>query len=176
MPDPSTLEVLIDADRIAARVKELGAQIRQQAGPDTALLVVGVLKGSFLFMADLVRAIDGPVRCDFLGVASYEGTSSTGAVQLTHDLRTDIAGEHVILVEDIVDTGLTLDYLLRNLHARGPASLKVVALLDKPERRQVTVPVDMVGFAIPDAFVIGYGLDLDQLYRNLPFIGVFPNG
>jgi len=174
MPSPDQLEVMIDADRIAARVLELGAAIRADHGPDTPLHVVGVLKGSFLFMADLVRAIDGPVVCDFLGVASYEGTKSTGAVQLTHDLRTDVTGKHVILVEDIVDTGLTLHYLVRNMEARGPASLTVVSLLDKPERRQVDVDVDHIGFTIPDAFVVGYGLDLDQLYRNLPYIGVFP--
>jgi hypoxanthine phosphoribosyltransferase len=174
MPTADQLEVLIDADRIAARVKEVGAALRAAHAADTPLHVVGVLKGSFLFMADLVRAIDGPVTVDFLGVASYEGTRSTGAVQLTHDLRSDIAGKHVVVVEDIVDTGLTLDYLLRNLQSREPASLTVVALLDKPERRKVEVKVDYVGFTIPDAFVVGYGLDLDQLYRNLPYIGVFP--
>ncbi len=155
-------------------MKEVGAALRAAHAADTPLHVVGVLKGSFLFMADLVRAIDGPVTVDFLGVASYEGTRSTGAVQLTHDLRSDIAGKHVVVVEDIVDTGLTLDYLLRNLQSREPASLTVVALLDKPERRKVEVKVDYVGFTIPDAFVVGYGLDLDQLYRNLPYIGVFP--
>lgn len=171
----SELEVLIDEARIAARVREMGATIRGWFAADEPVMVVGVLKGSFLFMADLVRALDGPVVCEFLGVASYEGTSSTGAVLLTQDLRADIAGRHVVLVEDIVDTGLTLDYLLRTLRARGPASLRVVALLDKAERRQVEVPVDLVGFSIPDAFVVGYGLDLDQLYRNIPYIGVFPS-
>jgi len=175
MPTPDQLEVMIDAERIAQRVQEIGQELRAAHDPDTQLHVVGVLKGSFLFMADLVRAIDGPVVCDFLGVASYEGTRSTGAVQLTHDLRADIAGKHVVLVEDIVDTGLTLDYLLRTLEARSPASLTIVSLLDKVERRQLEVRVDHVGFTIPDAFVVGYGLDLDQLYRNLPYIGVFPS-
>ncbi len=174
MPTPDQIEVMIDAERIAHRVKEIGQSLRAAHDPDTVLHVVGVLKGSFLFMADLVRAVDGPVVCDFLGVASYEGTRSTGAVQLTHDLRADISGKHVVLVEDIVDTGLTLDYLMRTLEARSPASLTVVSLLDKAERRQLEVRVDHVGFSIPDAFVVGYGLDLDQLYRNLPYIGVFP--
>lgn len=167
------LEVLIDEQRIAERIRELGAEIRRRYGPDETLTVVAVLKGSFLFLADLVRAIDGPVVVEFLGVSSYHGENSTGAVQITHDLRVDIAGKHVVLVEDIVDTGLTLDYLLRLLSARGPASLRVAALLDKPSRRKIEVPVDLVGFAIPDLFVVGYGLDLDQLYRNLPYIGVF---
>lgn len=168
------LEVLISAEQIEARIQELGTLVRGWFAADEPILVVGVLKGSFLFMADLVRAIDGPLHCEFLGVSSYEGTSSTGAVRLTHDLRTDIAGRHVVVVEDIVDTGLTLQYLLRTLAARHPASLRVVSLLDKPSRRTVDVPVDLVGFTIPDAFVVGYGLDLDQLYRNLPYIGVFP--
>lgn len=174
MAEPTRqLEVLIDAQRIAARVSELGAEIREAYGPETPITMVGVLKGSFLFMADLVRAVPGPVTCEFLGVSSYVGTNSSGAVQITQDLRADIAGKRVILVEDIVDTGLTLEYLRRALEARGPASLEVVALLDKPSRRQVTVQVDKVGFEIPDLFVVGYGLDLDQLYRNLPYIGVF---
>ncbi|MCA9489735.1 MAG: hypoxanthine phosphoribosyltransferase [Alphaproteobacteria bacterium] len=166
-------EVLIDAERIAARMKELGEQVRAWYPPGATITVVGVLKGSFLFMADLIRTIDGPVVCEFLGVSSYVGTKSSGAVQITQDLRADIAGKHVLIVEDIVDTGLTLDYLLRTMGARHPASLRVVALLDKPSRRKVEVSVDLVGFEIPDLFVVGYGLDLDQLYRNLPYIGVF---
>ncbi|MEQ1572172.1 MAG: hypoxanthine phosphoribosyltransferase [Myxococcota bacterium] len=166
-------EVWIDRERIAERVAQLGAEIRAAYGPDTTLTVVGVLKGSFLFMADLVRAIDGPVVCEFLGVSSYVGTHSSGAVMITQDLKADVSGRHVVLVEDIVDTGLTLEYLRRTLEARNPASLRVVALLDKPSRRKVQVQVDQVGFEIPDLFVVGYGLDLDQLYRNLPYIGVF---
>ncbi|MEZ4240168.1 MAG: hypoxanthine phosphoribosyltransferase [Myxococcota bacterium] len=168
-------KVLIDAERIAARVRELGAELRAACPADAQLVVVGVLKGSFLFMADLVRAIDGPLSCEFLGVSSYVGTESSGAVQITQDLRADVSGRHVLLVEDIVDTGLTLEYLRRTIQARNPASLRVVALLDKPSRRQVQVEVDLVGFEIPDLFVVGYGLDLDQLYRNLPYIGVFPS-
>lgn len=166
-------EVWIDRERIAERVAQLGAEIRAAYGPDTTITVVGVLKGSFLFMADLVRAIDGPVVCEFLGVSSYVGTHSSGAVMITQDLKADVSGRHVVLVEDIVDTGLTLEYLRRTLEARNPASLRVVALLDKPSRRKVQVQVDQVGFEIPDLFVVGYGLDLDQLYRNLPYIGVF---
>lgn len=170
---PDLPEVLIDPRRIADRIAELGQEIRAAYPPGATLTVVGVLKGSFLFMADLVRVLDGPVVCEFLGVSSYAGTRSTGAVQITQDLRVDLAGRHVLLVEDIADTGLTLDYLLRILSARQPASLRVVALLDKPSRRTVEVKVDHVGFEIPDLFVVGYGLDLDQLHRNLPYIGVF---
>lgn len=170
-------EILIDSSRIAARITELGQEICAQYGgagdKSDPLVVVGVLKGSFLFMADLVRAIDLPVHCEFLGVSSYVGTRSSGAVQITQDLRADIEGKNVLLVEDIVDTGLTLEYLRRTLEARNPARLSVVSLLDKPSRRQVPVTVDLVGFEIPDLFVVGYGLDLDQLWRNLPYIGVF---
>lgn len=169
-------EILIDMDQIAARIRALGEEIQRWNGERTdskPLVVVGVLKGSFLFMADLVRAIEAPLHCEFLGVSSYVGTHSSGAVQITQDLRADIEGCHVLLVEDIVDTGLTLEYLRRTLEARNPASLKVVALLDKPSRRKVDVKVDLIGFEIPDLFVVGYGLDLDQLWRNLPYIGVF---
>ena len=167
------LAVLIDAQRIAARNAELGATVRRWYPPDRTLTMVGVLKGSFLFLADLVRHVEGPVECEFLGVSSYVGTRSSGAVQITQDLRIDLAGRDVVLVEDIVDTGLTLDYLVRALSARNPASLRVVSLLDKPSRRQVPVSVDLVGFEIPDLFVVGYGLDLDQKFRNLPYLGVF---
>lgn len=166
------LSTLIDADRIATRVAELGAEIRGVYG-DEAPTCVAVLKGSFLFMADLVRAMGGPLQCEFLGVASYKGTRSTGNVQITHDLRADVAGKHLLIVEDIVDTGLTLDYLTRAMLARNPASLRVATLLDKPSRRKVEVKVDFTGFEIPDAFVVGYGLDLDERYRDLPYIGVF---
>jgi hypoxanthine phosphoribosyltransferase len=168
-----TPEILYDAPQITARIAELGQQIRQWYPGTEPIVAVGVLKGSFMFMADLVRALPGPVHCEFLGVSSYVGTHSSGAVQITQDLRADISGRHVLLIEDIVDTGLTLEYLRRTLEARHPKSLKVVALLDKPSRRQVPVQVDLVGFEIPDLFVIGYGLDLDQLWRNLPYIGVF---
>jgi hypoxanthine phosphoribosyltransferase len=137
------------------------------------LTLVCVLKGSFLFMADLARAIEGDVRVEFLGVASYDGVASSGAVQITHDLRQSIEGRHCLLVEDIVDTGLTLSFLLETLRLRSPASLRVASLLDKPSRRKVEVPIDYVGFQIEDVFVIGYGLDLDQRYRNLPYVGIY---
>ncbi len=167
------LRTLISAERIQARVQELGARIRADHGDDT-LTCIGILKGSFLFMADLVRAIGGNVRCEFLGVSSYQGgTRSTGVVRITHDLRASIEGQRCLVVEDIVDTGLTLDYLLRTLQVRNPRTLKVATLLDKPDNRQVQVPIDYVGFTIPDEFVVGYGLDLGELYRNLPDIAVY---
>jgi len=166
------LETLISAEQIAARIAELGPEIRAHFG-DEPIVCVGVLKGSFLFMADLVRTLDDPVRCEFLGVSSYQGTKSTGTVRISHDLTANIEGKNVLLVEDIVDTGLTLDYLIRTLSQRQPKRLAVATLLDKPSRRRVDVPVDWVGFEIPDAFVVGYGLDLDQVYRNLPYIAVY---
>lgn len=166
------ISTLIDEARIAARVRELGTRIRADAG-DAPITLVGVLKGSFLFLADLARAIEGPVTIEFLGVSSYHGgTQSTGAVQLTQDLRAPILGRYVVVVEDIVDTGLTLDYLLRMLRARDPGELRVATLLDKPSRRQLPVEADYVGFTIPDVFVIGYGLDLDEFERNLPYVAV----
>jgi hypoxanthine phosphoribosyltransferase len=162
--------------QIAERVREMGAEIRAAYGPDTVITAVGVLKGSFLFLADLVRAIGGDVRVEFLGVSSYEGTESSGAVRITHDLKGSIAGLHCLVIEDIVDTGLTLRYLLDTLAVRQPASLKVASLLDKPSRRQSAVHADFVGFSIPDRFVVGYGLDLDQQYRNLPYIAIYSPG
>lgn len=167
------LEVMIDAEQIRARVAELAVLVRADLPPGTRITFVGVLKGAFIFLSDLIRATEGPLEVEFLGVSSYAGTESTGAVRISHDLKADIGGRDVVVVEDIVDTGLTLDYLLRALKARNPKSLRVVALLDKPSRRKVPVPVDLIGFSIPDAFVVGYGLDLDQEYRNLPYIGVF---
>ena len=169
----STLRPLISADRIATRIAEMGKQIRHDH-PDQTITVIGVLKGSFLFLADLVRAIEGDVRIEFLGVASYHGgTSSSGAVQITQDLRSSIEGHACLIVEDIVDTGLTMDYLLRTLHVRGPKSIKIASLLDKPTNREIEVAVDYVGFTIPDEFVVGYGLDLGELYRNLPYVAVY---
>ena len=167
------LEILINEENLQARIKELGAKIREDFG-DNPITCIGVLKGSFLFMADLVRAIGGPVRCEFLGVSSYQGgTRSTGVVRITHDLKQPVEGQHCVLVEDIVDTGLTMDYLLRMLQVRNPASLKVATLLDKPGNREVEVQTDYIGFTIPDEFVVGYGLDLNELYRNLPHIAVY---
>jgi hypoxanthine phosphoribosyltransferase len=160
------------ADAIAGRVAALGADIAAQIPPGP-LTVIGVLRGAFVFMADLVRAIPRPLRCDFLGVRSYgDATVSSGIVEITSDLLLPIAGEHVVLVEDIVDTGLTLRYLLEILEARKPASLRVCALLSKPSRRRAEVPLHHVGFEVPDQFVVGYGLDAAQQLRNLPYIAV----
>lgn len=167
------LDVLIPEDRIQARVRELGREIRETLG-DVPITCICVLKGSFIFMADLVRAIGGEVRCEFLGVSSYHGgTRSSGVVRITQDLRAPIEGRHCIVVEDIIDTGLTLDYLLSMLRMRSPASLRTVALLDKPAHREVDVECDFVGFQIPDEFVVGYGLDLGEYYRNLPYLAVY---
>ena len=164
------LEVLISEEKIAARVQELGKQISRDYQGKSIHLVC-VLKGAYTFLADLSRAIEIPVTLDFLAVSSYnKGTSTSGAVQLTKDLDTDLEGLDVIVVEDIADTGLTLRYLYNMLKARRPRSLKVIALLSKPSRRTVEVPVDYVGFEIEDRFVVGYGLDVDQKYRNLRYI------
>jgi hypoxanthine phosphoribosyltransferase len=161
---------LFDAARIAARVKELGAAVTRDFGGEP-LVCVGVLKGAFIFLADLVRAIELPVTLEFIGVASYSGTKSTGHVRLTHDLTADIKGKNVLLVEDIIDTGHTIDYLLDTLSVREPKALKVAAFLSKPEAHAMHHRIDYVGFEITREFVIGYGLDLDQYYRNLPYLG-----
>jgi hypoxanthine phosphoribosyltransferase len=168
------VDVLISADQLAARVKALGREItRDHEGKP--LVVVGVLKGSFIFLADLVRAIELPLSIDFIGITSYQGSTSTGVVQITSDLTRPIEGKDVLLVEDIVDTGLSMRYLLDNLATRQPASLRVCALLEKPSRARVKVPVHYRGFVIADEFVVGYGLDWDGKMRNLPFVGV-PRG
>ena len=135
--------------------------------------MIGVLKGSVIFLADLVRHIGLPIVVDFIGISSYgDATVSSGVVQITQDLSRPIEGKHVIVVEDIIDTGLTLNYLLRYLADKGPASVSIVCLLDKPARRLAEIPIDYRGFTIPDRFVVGYGLDFDERYRNLPYIGV----
>lgn len=165
--------VLISAEAIQARVQELGRQIDERyAGKD--LLLIAVLKGSVLFLADLMRAISLPHEIDFLATSSYgASTESSGVVRILKDLNKPIAGRHVLLVEDIIDSGHTLAYLTKLLSARSPASLEVVTLLDKPDRREVeNVAVHWTGFSVPNEFVIGYGLDFDQKYRNLPYIGV----
>jgi len=167
---PDIDRVLISASQIERRVGELGAQIsRDYSGQ--APMAVGVLKGVVFFMADLLRHISLPVSADFMAISSYEGDSG-GAVTILKDLDLDIAGQHVLLVEDIVDTGMTLNRILERLWSHRPASLKVCALLDKRARRLVDVTLDYIGFEIPDEFVVGYGLDYRQRYRNLPFIGV----
>lgn len=149
----------------------LGREIARDM-PDGELVVVGVLRGAFIFMADLVRSIPRDLRCDFLAVRSYgDATETSGIVEITSDLSSPIEGRHVLLVEDIVDTGLTLRYLIDLLQARRPLSLSVCALLSKPSRRRVEVPVRYLGFEVPDVFVVGYGLDAAQRHRELPFIG-----
>lgn len=167
---PATGPVQLPEADIQARVAELGAQIaRDYAGREPHLICV--LNGAFLFHADLVRALGMPLTVDFLAVSSYgDAKQSSGEVRLVKDLSLPLSSRHVILVEDIVDTGVTMQYLLHYLEGRGPASLKVAALLSKPSRRRVEVPVDYLGFTIPDAFVYGYGLDRAQFDRNLPFI------
>ena len=166
-------EILLTEDEIRAKVIELGARINADyAGRD--LTLVSVLKGSLPFMADLMRAIDIPVRIDLMEVSSYGGasTESSGLVRILKDLSASIAGEDVLIVEDIIDTGLTLNYLIRYLRGKNPASLRICTLLDKPARRLVEIPVDYTGFVIPDSFVVGYGLDFGELYRNLRYVGV----
>jgi hypoxanthine phosphoribosyltransferase len=167
------VSTMLSAAQIAARVAELGAQISKDYA-DRRLVLVSVLKGSFVFTADLARAIDVPsVRVEFLGVRSYgEGTSTSGVVQITQDLVKPIEGEDVLIVEDIVDTGLTIAHLLDLFRTRHPASLKVCSLLHKPARTKIEVPIHYLGFTIEDRFVVGYGLDWAERYRNLPFIGV----
>ena len=173
-------KVLYSAEEIARRVKELGATISQDyragAGRDPhrrPLLVVGLLKGALPFMADLIRAMDIPMEYDFMAVSSYQGRTSPGEVRILKDLDSPVGSRDLLVVEDIVDTGHTLDHILKRLKVREPASLRVCTLLDKPARRQVDVPVDYVGFTLDEnLFVVGYGLDYAELYRNLPYIGV----
>ena len=165
-------EVLIEEDVLRARVVELGEEIsRDYVGRE--LLLIGVLKGAVFFMADLMRQLTVPCEIDFMAISSYgASTDSSGVVRILKDLDINIEGREVLVVEDIIDSGLTLSYLMRNLEAREPASLEVCALLTKPERREIDVPVRYVGFEIPNRFVIGYGLDFAERYRNLPYVGV----
>lgn len=166
------VEVMISAEDLAARTKALGEQIsRDYAGKE--LTLVGIMKGSIFFLTDLARAIDLPITLEMMGVSSYQGgTETTGEVRITHDLSKPMHGRHVLIVEDIIDTGLTMQFLLENLGARHPASVKVATLLEKPARAKVKVPIDYKGFVIEDRFVVGYGLDYGEKYRNLPFVGV----
>ena len=170
---------LISAEAIAARVAELGTQITTEYKPlveNGDVVVIGVLKGSVIFLADLVRHIALPIVVDFIGISSYgDATVSSGVVQITQDLSKPIEGKHVIVVEDIVDTGHTVHYLLENLATRRPASIKLASLLHKPERQERQVKIDYLGFTIPNKFVVGYGLDVSQKYRNLPYIGYVQN-
>jgi hypoxanthine phosphoribosyltransferase len=165
-------EVLIDAGTLNGRIAELGEEISEDyQGRD--LLLIGVLKGAVFFMADLMRRLTIPCEVDFMAISSYgASTDSSGVVRILKDLDINIEGRHVLVVEDIIDSGLTLSYLMRNLESREPASLEVCALLTKPERREIDVPVRYVGFEIPNRFVIGYGLDFGERYRNLPYVAV----
>jgi hypoxanthine phosphoribosyltransferase len=166
-------EVLVSADELQRRVAELGAEISRDYAR-RSLLLVGVLKGAVFFLSDLMRFIEIPVEVDFMAVASYgSATDSSGVVRILKDLDAAIEGRDVLIVEDIVDSGLTLQYLMRNLGSRNPRTLEVCALLTKPERRKVDLPTRYVGFEIPDRFVVGYGLDYDERHRNLPYVAVF---
>jgi hypoxanthine phosphoribosyltransferase len=167
---PGDGRVQISAEQIQERIVILGQEIKKEY-EGKPLHLIGVLNGAFIFMADLARAIDLPLSVDFLSVSSYGSSQeSSGEVRLTKDLNTSLKGKHVLFVEDIVDTGLTINYLLQYLQGREPLSLNVVSLLSKPARRKVEVPIAYLGFEIEDAFVYGYGLDVDQVYRNIPFI------
>lgn len=166
--------VVVDADRLQGRIAELGKQISADYADRSPILLVGVLKGAFMFMADLARHIDVPVEVDFMAVSSYgSSTRSSGVVRIVKDLDIDLTGRHVILVEDIIDSGLTLQYLRKNLAHRGPASLEVCALLLREGLQKSDPDLAYVGFRIPPAFVIGYGLDVEQRYRNLPYVAEY---
>ena len=164
--------VLLSEEKLATRIAELGAQITADyAGKE--ILMIGVLRGAVIFMADLARSIKVPVAIDFMAVSSYGAAmNSSGVVRIMKDLDENIEGKHILVVEDIIDSGLTLNYLLDNLKSRKPASIKLCTLLNKPERRKVKVTIDYNGFDVPDYFVVGYGLDYAEKYRNLPFIGI----
>lgn len=164
--------ILVSEEAIQSTIASMGQRLSQEySGKD--LLLVGVLKGAIMFIVDLARAIELPLTMDFMAVASYgASTETSGIVRILKDLDTSIEGKHVLIVEDIIDSGLTLNYILDTLRTRNPASLRVCTLLNKPARRRVDVPVDYICFNIPDEFVVGYGLDYNQIYRNLPFVGV----
>jgi hypoxanthine phosphoribosyltransferase len=173
MNDSAIGEILVEADALRERVRALGEQISEDYA-DRDLLLVGVLKGAVFFLSDLMRHLDVPCEVDFMAVASYgSSTDSSGVVRILKDLDIPIEGREVLIVEDIVDSGLTLSYLLRTLRARNPKSLEVCALLTKPERRKVDLPIRYVGFEIPNRFAIGYGLDHAEKFRNLPYVAVF---
>ncbi len=169
---PYVIDVMISAKSIAARIEALSAQIAQEYADTDKLVVVGLLRGSFVFIADLVRELDLPIEVDFLEASSYgDSTESSREVRILKDLRGAIEGRDVLVVEDIVDTGHTLNHVMHLLQSRNPARLKTIALLDKPSRREVDVRGDWIGFEIPDEFVVGYGIDFAQRNRNLPYIG-----
>ena len=168
------IETLYSTAQIQARVAELGQQISTDYNGCEELVLVGILKGSVMFFADLARQLDLKISCEFMGISSYgHDTKSSGIVQITSDLTASIEGKDVLIVEDIVDTGLTMNYLRENFATRRPNSVKICSLLDKPGNRKIPIDVDYVGFEIPNLFVIGYGLDLASHYRNLPYVGVY---
>jgi hypoxanthine phosphoribosyltransferase len=172
MDDPAIGEVLVSTQEVRRRVEELGGEISRDY-ETRDLVMIGVLKGAVVFLADLLRHLTVPCEIDFMAVSSYgSSTDSSGVVRILKDLEAPIEGRDVLIVEDIIDSGLTLQYLLRNLRARSPGSLEVCALLTKPERRRVELPIRYVGFEIPDRYVIGYGLDYAQRYRNLGYVAV----
>lgn len=165
--------ILINETQLQARIQEMARAIEADYIGQSDLLLICVLKGGYIFLADLSRALGRPHELDFMAVSSYgSSTKSSGEVRIVMDLKQPIAGRNVLIVEDIIDSGRTLDYMRRNLLSRSPASLRICSLLNKPARRELDVPVDYIGFDIPDEFVVGYGLDFGELYRNLPFIGV----
>ena len=165
-------KVLITEEEIQQRVKDIGRQITNDY-QDSDLIMVGILRGAVLFFGDLAKAIKVPLSMDFMAVSSYgASTKTSGVVRIIHDLHQNIEGKDVLIVEDIIDTGLTLHYLIGNLKSRNPKSVKICCLLDKPSRRKADVTPDYVGFEVPDEFVVGYGLDYNEMYRNLPYIGV----
>lgn len=164
-------EILFSKDEISRKVKELGEHISKDYNKDDEVIVVGVLKGASVFMADLIREIDMPVYIDFMAVSSYGySTESSGVVRILKDLDQEIEGKHVLIVEDIIDTGLTLKYLTDNLKSRNVKSIRICTLLDKPKRRKCDLNIDYIGFEIPDKFIVGYGIDYGEKYRNLPYI------
>lgn len=170
---PDIARMLLEPERIQQRVRELAQQISHDYADADDLLLVGVLKGSVMFMVDLARSLQRDIALDFIAISSYgAATKTSGVVRVLKDLETDIGGRHVIIVEDIVDSGLTLAYLRESLQRRNPASLRICSLLNKPNRRRSDVTIDYRGFDIPDEFVVGYGLDFAEHYRNLPYIGV----
>ncbi len=171
------MQVLLTREQIENRIKELAAEIERDYGPHEEIHLVGVLKGGFMFLSDLVRALKSPVTLDFIAMSSYgKGTKSSGEVRMLKDVDHPLEGRHVIIVEDIVDTGLTLHYLQEILRARSPKSLRTACLLSKPSRREVELQVEYIGFTIEDRFVVGYGLDYDEKYRELPYIAVLGDG
>jgi hypoxanthine phosphoribosyltransferase len=167
-------DILISQNSIQDRVAQLGRTISSAYPPDRAIILIGVLRGALFFLADLSRAISQPVEIDFVSVSSYVGTTSTGKVTLLQDITTDVTNKDILIIEDIVDTGRTLNALLQHFQRLNPRSIKTCTLLDKPSRREVSVPIHFRGFRIADQFVVGYGLDHEQAFRNLPYIGILP--